>query len=128
MIVASGARMRRSVPSAIERNCASDTRRYTALAIAARRIAVPVADAQFRTNVAGSARAVLYAASPMRAGSTRDATTGYWRKISRWTIGTLHDGASAPRFSAALTGGSPQTMTATLRKTHGIHARRASAR
>src|SRR5215204_3528168 len=96
-----------------------------ALAIVASRIAVPVAEAQLTVNTAASARSFWYADSPMRAGSTGAATTGKSRKIVRCTSGTASFGARIPWFSVALTDGSPHTITATLRNTHGIQARRA---
>ena len=45
-------------------------------ATAARRIAVPVADAQFRVNTAASARSFRYAGSVIRLRSTGVGTTG----------------------------------------------------
>ena len=53
MMVASGARMRRSVATATASSCASETRRYSAVASAASRIAVPVADSQLNVKLRG---------------------------------------------------------------------------
>ena len=76
MIVASGERIRRKVAAAIARNWPNETRRNSAVASAASRIAVPVADAQFSVKTAASALALRYARSPIRAGSTGTGTTG----------------------------------------------------
>ena len=68
--------MRRRVISATDSNWPIEMRRNSAVASAAIRIAVPVADAQFSVNTAASARSLRYAESLMRLRSTANGTTG----------------------------------------------------
>ena len=76
--------------------------------IAATKMPLPVADNQFSTKTAGSARG--------------DGTTGGTRLIRLWRPGT---GMRTTEMlsSAAFICGSPQTNTRTLRMIHGIQAR-----
>ena len=125
-IVISGARMRRSVIPATCSTFAAGIRRYSAVAIAENRIAVPVAESQFKVNRAASARLARYAGSSVSAGSTGSGSTGCSRNMVRCSPGTSNAGDSTacgaggrpvsryvrapagPPFRNALNGPAPQ--------------------
>src|SRR4029450_5506200 len=106
-IVISDGTDRRSVATYVRARSAGRHRIATPVTSAARRIAVPVADSQFRLNTAASGAAV--------------ATTGGTRNtaLSSPAIGSF--GAEMP-FSSALTCGSPHAKTRTLKTIHGRYA------
>ena len=104
MIVASGARMRRSVVRATATTCRDGTRRYSAVTSAASRIAVPVADVGMAPKTA--ARSLLEEIGSYALGATIQEGAETNATAESDTVPLEVDGVCCFNFKAAVHNGS----------------------